>query len=153
MVFGVPTAYLSEFADELESRFSVVLSQSQISRIFTSHYINRKKLSKEAKQKDPEKRIEWLSKLYNWRADQLVFLDESAVTPNCSNRNHGRAPKGQRIRHKVNAGRAQSYSILPAFTLDGYIACSVYQGGVNGPTFNAWVRDRLLPQCNPFPGT
>ena len=37
-------------------------------------------------------------------------------------------------------------------TIDGYIACSVYEGGVNGPTFRSWVENCLLPHCTPFPG-
>jgi hypothetical protein len=37
-------------------------------------------------------------------------------------------------------------------TVDGYIACQVYPGAVNGDTFNAFVENQLLPLCNPFPG-
>ena len=37
-------------------------------------------------------------------------------------------------------------------TVDGYIACEVYPGAVNGDTFNAFVETKLLPLCNEFPG-
>jgi hypothetical protein len=30
-------------------------------------------------------------------------------------------------------------------TMDGYIACDVYSGSVNGDTFNAFVENRLFP--------
>jgi len=30
-------------------------------------------------------------------------------------------------------------------TIDGYIACDVYSGGVNGDTFNAFVENQLFP--------
>ena len=50
------------------------------------------------------------------------------------------------------AGRRENYSVLPALTLDGYIACNVYEGGVNQRTFDAFIRDDLLSKCNAFPG-
>jgi hypothetical protein len=30
-------------------------------------------------------------------------------------------------------------------TMDGYIACEVYSGSVNGDTFNAFVEHQLIP--------
>jgi len=36
-------------------------------------------------------------------------------------------------------------------TMDGYIACCVYPGAVNGDTFIAYVESQLLPLCNPYP--
>lgn len=34
-------------------------------------------------------------------------------------------------------------------TMDGYIACEVYSGGVNADTFNAFVEHQLIPAlCN-----
>jgi len=30
-------------------------------------------------------------------------------------------------------------------TLDGYIACDVYPGGVNAVTFNAFIETQLIP--------
>jgi len=45
-----------------------------------------------------------------------------------------------------------NFSILPAMTVDGYIACQVYSGAVNADTFNAFVEHELLPLCNPYPG-
>jgi len=33
-------------------------------------------------------------------------------------------------------------------TTDGYIACQVYSGGINGDTFNSFVEDQLLSVTN-----
>src|SRR5436305_11859717 len=49
-------------------------------------------------------------------------------------------------------GRRVNYSVLSALTIDGYIACNVYEGGVNQRTFDAFIRNDLLPKCNAFPG-
>ena len=68
-------------------------------------------------------------------------------------RKRGRGPKGRRVRAKVPGARAKMYTILPAFSLDGYIACSVFDGTMNQITYNHWIKENLLPKCSPFPGS
>jgi len=41
---------------------------------------------------------------------------------------------------------------LPALTIDGYIACNLYDGAVNGERFEEFIEDDVLPHCTPFPG-
>ncbi|KAL1684457.1 hypothetical protein GGG16DRAFT_25050, partial [Schizophyllum commune] len=43
------------------------------------------------------------------------------------------------------------YSILPALTLDGYIACRVVEGSVDGEEFFDFIITDVLPQMNAFP--
>ena len=108
-------------------------------------------LSKEARQRDPVLRAAWFKKLADWRADQLVFLDESGINTTLGEPTHGYAKKGSRIEYKVKAGRAENMSLLPAITVDGYLVCNAYQGAVNMEMFIAFVRDFVLPKCNPWP--
>lgn len=110
------------------------------------------KIQKEAKERDPELRALWFRKLSNWRAEQLVFLDESSFNSKLGRRFRGYAPKGEAIHVKVKSGRAENLSILPAFTIDGYIACNVYKGGVNKDDYIGFLEDNLLPQCGQYPG-
>jgi DDE superfamily endonuclease len=90
--------------------------------------------------------------LADWRADQLVFLDESGINNKLGQRTHGWGPKGQTVQAKVLAGRAENLSLLPAMTVDGYIACNVYKGGVTADIYEEFVRDYVLPKCTPWPG-
>ncbi len=39
--------------------------------------------------------------------------------------------------------------MLPAYTVDGYVAWEVYHGSVNERIFNDFVRYRVLPLCTP----
>jgi len=94
----------------------------------------------------------WVRKLYQWKADQLVFLDESGINLKLRERTHGWGPKGQRIPSKVSGAKAVNMSLLPAITIDGYVACSVYEGGIDADTFYAFVKDKVIPLCTPFPG-
>jgi DDE superfamily endonuclease len=93
----------------------------------------------------------WFLKIGAWRAEQLVFIDESGINARSGERTHGWSQKGRVIPYSVAFGRAENYSVLPALTVDGYIACNVYQGAVNGATFKKFIED-LLPQCSRYPG-
>ena len=96
-------------------------------------------------------RDHWDSKLAQWRAHQLVFIDESAINSKLSQRTHGWGKKGDRIPHKVPARKAKNLSLLPALTVDGYIVCNLYEGAVNAERFLAFIEE-VLPLCTPFPG-
>ena len=93
----------------------------------------------------------WFHKIGAWRAEQLIFIDESGINARSGERTHGWSQKGHVIPYPVTYGRAENYSVLPALTVDGYIACNVYQGAVNRATFKKFIED-LLPQCSRYPG-
>ena len=92
-----------------------------------------------------------MRKLAHFRADQLVFLDESGFNPRTGDATHGWGMKGEVIRYQVPGPKSENYSLLPAMTVDGYIACSVHQGAVNKDLFRDFIQD-LLPLCSPYPG-
>jgi hypothetical protein len=91
-------------------------------------------------------------KLANFQANQLIFLDESCIHSKLSERTHGWGPKGDAVRAKVTSKQADNLSLLPAMTMDGYIACNVYKGAVNAELFEAFISEDLLPKCGRFPG-
>lgn len=97
-------------------------------------------------------RAHWILKSAGWRAEQLIFLDESGVNSKTGERTRGWGKKGEVVRYKVPAAKGENFSVLPAMTVDGYIVCKVYQGSVNSVTFKAFVTEDLLPLCNPWPG-
>jgi len=63
----------------------------------------------------------------------------------------GFAPKGQAVRKKVKTCRAENLSMLPAFTIAGYIACNVYRGAVTKEDYIAFLEEDLLPLCGQYP--
>lgn len=53
----------------------------------------------------------------------------------------------------MNLIKGATWSILPAYAIDGYLPCTaIREGYFNKEAFLAWVRDDLLPYCNPYPG-
>lgn len=109
-------------------------------------------MQKEAAQRDPVLRAAWFMKLANWRADQLVFIDESGINSKHGEPTHGYAKKGSRIPFKVAYQKAESFSLLPALSVNGYIACNAYEGGVNAEMYEEFIRDFVLPKCTAWPG-
>ena len=110
------------------------------------------KLAKEAKERDQVLRERWIAKLSKWRADQLTFIDESGFNSKLGERKRGWGPKGKPVVFKVNTQRGENLSLLPAFTIHGYMTCNIYRGAVNAEMFEEFIEYDVLPHCNPYPG-
>lgn len=65
---------------------------------------------------------------------------------------HGRRPKSDVVREKVNLGKAENLSLLPALCIDGYIACNIYRGAVTRELFESFILEDVLPKCGRYPG-
>jgi hypothetical protein len=109
-------------------------------------------LAKEARERDPVLRQHWLVKLSQWRGDQLIFIDESGINSKLGERSRGWGPKGKPVPFKVVTQKAENLSLLPAFTIDGYMTCSIFRGAINAEIFEDFIEYDVLPYCNPFPG-
>ena len=53
---------------------------------------------------------------------------------------------------KILLKRSPKWSLLPAYMIDGYLDPLVYQGNITAEIFEDWMENRVLPQCNPWPG-
>ena len=85
----------------------------------------------------------------DWNADQLLFLDESAANERTSDRKFGWAPIGTTPYLYQSIKRTERWSILLVYTIDGFVKI---QGSFDKQLFNDFVRNKVLPLCNPFPG-
>lgn len=97
-------------------------------------------------------RDDWIICVGGWQAAQLIFVDESAVNERTIDRKFGWAPKGQKARETRPAKRSERWSLLPAYTLDGYITYDLIQGSYTTELFNTFIETKVLPLCNPSPG-
>ena len=78
----------------------------------------------------------------NYTADQLVFLDESSKDGHVVN--YGRAPSEQEAIHHVSLNRGVRYSILPAPSLNDYMAVRVVEGSIDGAEFYGFVANDVV---------
>jgi hypothetical protein len=97
-------------------------------------------------------RCAWLKKLGKWTAEQLVFLDESGINAQSGERTRGWSKKGNVARLAIPFNKGENFTVLPAMTVNGYIACNVYRGSVNAEIFKLFIEHDVLPYCSPFPG-
>jgi DDE superfamily endonuclease len=90
-----------------------------------------------------------MQRLGGWHAEQLVFIDETAANERTLDRKFGWSPVGLPSREIRPARRSQRWSVLPAYTLDGYIAYDIVHGSYNTASFNQFIAEKVLPLCRP----
>ena len=92
-----------------------------------------------------------MARISRYNANQLMFLDESAANERTSDRKCGWVPRGVRAAEYLPIKRSERWSILPAYTTNGYLTYEIHQGSFNAVRFNAFVADKLLPLVQPLP--
>jgi len=79
-----------------------------------------------------------------YQAEQLIFLDESAKDERTLSRSYGYSFINQVISHKVVFLRGVRYTILPALTLDGFIACDIMKGSCSKERFCTFILSQVV---------
>jgi hypothetical protein len=67
-------------------------------------------------------------------------------------RKYGWAPIGVTPHVYQSIKRSERWSLLPVYTLDGFFTWDIIQGSYTTDLFNAFVEEKVLPFCNPYPG-
>lgn len=107
--------------------------------------LTHKIVRKAAAERDDAARAAWMYHVkLNFTADQMVILDESSKDGKTLLRKYGSAPAGVDPVLNASLKRGIQYSILPALTLDGYIAVRVVEGSIDGNEFYEFVVDDLV---------
>ena len=81
-----------------------------------------------------------------------MFCDESACNERTGDRKYGWAPIGTIADSVETLKYSEKWSILPLFTMDGYIAWDIQKGSYDTEKFNDFIRDQVIPRTHPFPG-
>ena len=63
----------------------------------------------------------------------------------------GYAEEGVRAMVSRWLQKKERVSVLPAYTIEGYITSATFMGSLTGAMFESFIIDQLLPLCNPFP--
>ena len=93
-----------------------------------------------------------MRKLADYTAEQLVFIDESAANEHTSHRKYGWAPVGVAPHEYRRLERSKRWSVLPAYTIDGFIAWEIEHGSFSQELFEDFIENKLLSICNSFLG-
>jgi transposase len=164
-----PSLYLDKIGEWLALYHDQPIPTSTLHDNLKELGLMHKIVWKAAAERDDAARAAWLhDTLSNFTAEQMVFLDESSKDSRTIFCKYGRAPRGERPVVEVSFDRGIRYSILPALTLDGYLAVRVVEGSVDGAEFYDFIvndvvspelklslpkkLNRQLPNMNAFPG-
>lgn len=79
-----------------------------------------------------------------------MFLDESSSNKKTGDRKYVWASIGKKLVLDRPLHRKERYSILLAYTYEGYMTWMVKEGGINKVECNTFVRNQVLPLMNPF---
>ena len=146
-----PWANQDELVWFLEEEWGLQVSRPTISRFLKENRLSRQQLQRVGPQSE-QLRIAWQAMMLDLTAEQLVFLDEALFKMQTGWRCMAYGPIGQRVIREDDSRRGDTWSILPAYTVDGYLPCtSIRLGYFNGEAFYNWVVNELLPHCNPYP--
>lgn len=133
----------------LFDRYGVVVSNSTLSRSLLDAGWSFKVAKKTARQCNETLRAHWRAKRLWWQQHQLVFIDESALSPRTGDRKRGWSPIGLPCSDIQMLRREKRWSVLPALTIHGYLHDPlIVQGSVTMEAFEQWFEVKLLPQLH-----
>ena len=121
-------------------------SQSTVSRYLKQQNWTRASIRPFSINRNEDLREAYRNSLRRFAADDLVFLDESIFNEKCGWRHKAYGPIGDRSRYTQDIKRGDTYAILPAYTINGYLPCTgIKKGYFNHDDFVEWITERLLP--------
>ncbi|TBU36938.1 hypothetical protein BD309DRAFT_877385 [Dichomitus squalens] len=98
LIRASPSLYLDEIVAEVAVRYHKKISISALHRTLVAAGITYKKLRKTAIERDEVARAQWKANIFShFRAEQLVFADESSKNNQTASRTYGRALSGQQF--------------------------------------------------------
>jgi transposase len=134
--------------DELAERVGVPCGRMAIFRTLRKLKITRKKKSLQASERDTprvrRKRRAFRKRIATVDPRHLVFVDETGANT-AMTRTYGRAPRGQRVRGSV-PGHWKSVTLISGLRLSGVVAPLAFEGAMDAPSFEGYVRQALAPQ-------
>lgn len=145
-----PWAYHDEMAQFLEDEFDLECSNSTISRFLLRARVSNKIGQRLSDKQDPLLRQAWQADMLDLRAEQLVFVDESSFNERTGWRRKAWAPIGSPARYHGDLTRNKSWSIIPAYTVGGYLPCiGIRHGSYDTDALLDWIQELLLPCLSP----
>lgn len=116
-----PWVQQAEMAWFLWEEWGIMVHRSTVSRLLRRRKVNHKKgqrIGGDPRQSE-ELRSHWLAGMVDVLAEQLVYVDESMFNQMTGWRHRAYAPIGHPARYHADRTRGHSWSVLPAYTIDG----------------------------------
>jgi transposase len=145
LLLETPDLYLDEITEWLLLYHDLPISTAALHKNLHDLGFSRKLMQRTAAERDHELRAAWMHDfLATYTAEQLIVLDESSKDGRTFFRRYGRAVAGSRASAMAPLERGARYSVLPALTVDGYIAARAVEGSIDGLEFFDFVVEDVV---------
>jgi transposase len=130
--------------------FNAQVTPFSIGRALKARGWTKKTIRRVAKGRNADLRDLYLHNTSDFHSYHYIFVDESGCDKRIGFRRTGWSPLGVTPVQVSRFQREQRYQILPAYTQDGVIHSSVFQGSTDGTVFEDFI-EQLLPLCGKWP--
>ncbi len=140
-----PAMYLDELQDWLALEYDILISKTTLHDNIQDAGISYKLLCQRAVERDEVARERWKEDVgANFVAAQMVWTDESSKDDWTIYCHYGWAATGQHAVIDAQWVRGERYSILPAMSVDGYVATRIISGSVQGDEFFDFIVEDVV---------
>ncbi|CAB4494688.1 unnamed protein product [Rhizophagus irregularis] len=144
--------YIWELQSEMELWLGRRISYSTLWRAIHHLGYTHKQLSKPARERNENDRLNFIVHMSQYSPLQLVFSDESAYNRRTLSRRYGWSFKGRHAYKSVFFVRGKRYTIEGALCLNGLLAYAIQEGPMNSNDYSDFIENVLLPKMNAYPG-
>jgi hypothetical protein len=140
-------AYLNEMCWFVWDEFEISVNNSIVNKALKRLNWNRKKMMRQTAQRNQQLRNDWMQRLNEWIAEQLIFLNESAACKRTNDRRYDWVSSDIAFTMSQNLRKSKRWSILSAFIVNDYITWEIRQNSIIVIIFNDFMRNQMLSQC------
>jgi len=145
----------SLYIDEIQSAIwfhrNKNVSASTVLRAIKEFGWTRKKAFPLAKEASPQQQADFISRMQQYSAEQLVFIDEVRTDKRTYTRKYAWSPPGIRPRGFGHFVRGTRYSTVAAMCSVGVLAHFTIENSFTSECLCVFARDYLIPRMNPYP--
>jgi hypothetical protein len=128
----------------LEEEWDIKVNQNTVSRLLKRNRLRNKRGQRIGHTQSQALHIAWQAQMHDISAEQMVFIDESLFKQQTGWRLMAYRPIGSPAHYANDMAQGNTWSILPAYTVDGYLPCTdIRLGFFNGDAFVLWVLNEL----------
>lgn len=139
-----PSLYLDELQSALLAERGVDASLATVSRVLVAAAFSRKSIAREALERNEALRAAWQARWGIYDASAFLWIDESGVDDRTVERLAGYAPIGHHCVQRSLFQRGVKYSVLPALSMDGIVAASIFEGAVTKERFLHFLKTQVV---------
>lgn len=152
LVVERPAVYLDELQSKVLDLTGLTVSRATISRELRTRLGLSLMITRGVHpNQSPEARTEFMWQVAGIPPEFLVFIDESGVVGRDASRTRSWAKRGGTTVRQPRYTERSHWTLLPAVSQEGMIACTVIEGPVRRIDVELFLRHELLPRMNRYP--